>query len=73
MQILHWQKSSYSGDSSNCLEIAETPAFIHIRDSKIAVGPQLAFQPSVWRLFIFHATADRRPHQPAAGQPSLGA
>ncbi|WP_406100506.1 DUF397 domain-containing protein [Streptomyces canus] len=73
MQTLQWQKSTYSGDSSNCLEIAATPAFIHIRDSKSAEGPQLAFQPPAWSLFIFHATADRHPHPSLAAQPSLGA
>jgi hypothetical protein len=72
MQPIHWRKSTYSGDGSNCVEIAATPAFIHIRDSKIAEGPQLAFQPSVWRLFIVHAAADRRPHRPAPGLPGLG-
>ncbi len=34
MPNLHWQKSTYSPDGSNCLEIAPTPTTIHIRDSK---------------------------------------
>ncbi|CAM5674940.1 DUF397 domain-containing protein [Streptomyces aurantiogriseus] len=34
MQTLHWQKSSYSGDSSNCLYVAATPTdTIHLRES----------------------------------------
>ncbi|GCB47611.1 DUF397 domain-containing protein [Streptomyces sp. NL15-2K] len=34
-QDLHWQKSSFSaGDSDNdCLEIAATPATLHLRES----------------------------------------
>ncbi|MEV6614542.1 DUF397 domain-containing protein [Streptomyces sp. NPDC051051] len=31
---LHWQKSSYSGDSSNCLYVAATPTgTVHLRES----------------------------------------
>jgi uncharacterized protein DUF397 len=51
---LHWQKSSYSGDSSNCVEIAPAPTAIHIRDSKSPTGPRLAFPPATWSDFIAH-------------------
>jgi len=32
---LHWQKSSYSGggDGNSCLELAATPATLHLRES----------------------------------------
>ncbi|GHE51877.1 DUF397 domain-containing protein [Streptomyces capitiformicae] len=30
---LHWQKSTYCGDASNCLHVAATPAEIHLRES----------------------------------------
>lgn len=34
MQNLHWQKSSYSGDSSNCVYVAATPTgTVHLRES----------------------------------------
>ncbi|WP_416985748.1 DUF397 domain-containing protein [Streptomyces sp. T028] len=34
MQTLHWQKSSYSGDSSNCVTIAASPTgSLHLRES----------------------------------------
>ena len=34
MQTLHWQKSSYSGDGSNCVNIAATPTgTLHLRES----------------------------------------
>ncbi|MFJ5974002.1 DUF397 domain-containing protein [Streptomyces sp. NPDC093060] len=52
IQILHWQKSTYSGDSSNCVEIAARPSVIHIRDSKSSTGPQLTVTPSTWADFL---------------------
>ncbi|MEV1065860.1 DUF397 domain-containing protein [Streptomyces sp. NPDC050263] len=34
MQPLHWQKSSYSGDGSNCVNIAAGPTgTLHLRES----------------------------------------
>ena len=34
MRTLHWQKSSYSGDSSNCVNIAADPnGALHLRES----------------------------------------
>ena len=34
MQTLHWQKSSYSGDSSNCVNVAADPTgTLHLRES----------------------------------------
>lgn len=48
MHILHWRKSSYSGDSSNCVEVSTTPAAVHIRDSKNPVGPRLTISDSTW-------------------------
>ncbi|MEV7790417.1 DUF397 domain-containing protein [Streptomyces sp. NPDC087512] len=51
---LAWFKSSYS-DSSNpndCVEVALTPATVHIRDSKHADGPRLAVTPEAWAGFV---------------------
>ncbi|CAK7281737.1 DUF397 domain-containing protein [Streptomyces misionensis] len=51
---LHWFKSSHS-DSSNgndCVEIAPTPAAVHVRDSKKADGPRLALTPEAWSEFV---------------------
>ncbi|WP_155054626.1 DUF397 domain-containing protein [Streptomyces blattellae] len=59
MQTLHWQKSTYSGDSSNCVEIATTLTTIHVRDSKTPTGPHLTFPPTAWADFLSHA-ADAR-------------
>lgn len=34
MQTLHWQKSSYSGDSSNCVYVAASATgTLHLRES----------------------------------------
>lgn len=34
MSTLHWQKSSYSSEGNNCLELAATPdGKIHLRES----------------------------------------
>ncbi|MER6535789.1 DUF397 domain-containing protein [Streptomyces sp. 900105755] len=52
MHILNWRKSTYSGDSSNCVEIATSPAAVHIRDSKRPVGPRLKVRPATWTHFL---------------------
>ena len=55
---LRWFKSSYS-DSSNgndCVEIAVTPATIHIRDSKIPDTAHLTVTPTTWENFLSHVS-----------------
>ncbi|WP_416974475.1 DUF397 domain-containing protein [Streptomyces sp. 4F14] len=52
MQAPTWQKSSYSAETSNCLEIAPTPTTIHIRDSKTPTTPHLTFPHSAWTTFL---------------------
>ncbi|MET9654509.1 DUF397 domain-containing protein [Streptomyces sp. NPDC006460] len=55
---LVWFKSSYSGSSGDdCVEVAITPAFVHVRDSKDSGGPRLALPASVWADFVAHASA----------------
>ncbi|MFI7316138.1 DUF397 domain-containing protein [Streptomyces venezuelae] len=55
---LEWHKSSYSSsnESGDCVEIATTPAHIHIRDSKTPHTPHLTLTPSTWSAFITYAT-----------------
>ncbi|MDX2679935.1 DUF397 domain-containing protein [Streptomyces soliscabiei] len=51
---LVWFKSSYS-DSSNpndCVEVANTPDTIHVRDSKHAAGPRLQLSSEAWANFV---------------------
>ncbi|MFD4598971.1 DUF397 domain-containing protein [Streptomyces sp. NPDC058464] len=62
---LTWSKSSYSSGSEggSCVEVATTPATVHVRDSKNTAtpsrGPHLAFPPATWTAFLSHAaTAD---------------
>ncbi|WEO95891.1 DUF397 domain-containing protein [Streptomyces sp. FXJ1.172] len=51
---LHWFKSSYSSSSEpgDCIEVAEAPTTIHIRDSKNPTGPRLALAPEAWSEFV---------------------
>lgn len=56
---LSWHKSSYSSDSGvDCVEVAACPTTVHVRDSKITDGPQLALAPTAWTDFVHHASAD---------------
>ncbi|MBT2406828.1 MULTISPECIES: DUF397 domain-containing protein [unclassified Streptomyces] len=54
---LDWFKSSYSSSSEgdDCVEVATTPRTVHVRDSKNAQGPRLAFAPHAWTGFVSHA------------------
>ncbi|MFF2214845.1 DUF397 domain-containing protein [Streptomyces antibioticus] len=51
---LVWFKSSYSDgpEGDSCVEVAVAPAEIHIRDSKVTDGPQLALAPAAWTKFV---------------------
>ncbi|MFH8713908.1 DUF397 domain-containing protein [Streptomyces zaomyceticus] len=57
---LAWFKSSYSSGSEgdSCIEIAPTPATVHVRDSKNLGGPQLVLTPSAWAGFVSYAVAN---------------
>ncbi|WP_395573852.1 DUF397 domain-containing protein [Streptomyces sp. BK79] len=57
---LAWFKSSYSDTSepSDCVEVAITPAAIHIRDSKRPHGPRLAVTRAAWAGFVAGTGAD---------------
>ncbi len=44
-----WFKSSYSSpDGDQCLEVANGPTRIHVRDSKVSGGPVLDLAPGAW-------------------------
>ncbi|MER6782168.1 MULTISPECIES: DUF397 domain-containing protein [unclassified Streptomyces] len=50
---LQWFKSSYSsGDGDSCVEVAACADAIHIRDSKVTAGPELAVAPMTWAAFL---------------------
>ncbi|MFF2199258.1 DUF397 domain-containing protein [Streptomyces sp. NPDC058145] len=50
----NWRKSSYSGsgDGNACVEIADSPTRIAVRDSKNPSAGTLAFPPEVFAHFI---------------------
>jgi hypothetical protein len=53
-----WQKSSYSGQSGNCVEVAlNLPGLVAVRDSRSPDAPNLLVSPETWRAFLlaFHA------------------
>ncbi|MFB7217298.1 DUF397 domain-containing protein [Streptomyces sp. NPDC056227] len=53
---LAWFKSTYSGgDGDSCVEVATRPDTVHVRDSKIEEGPQLALSPAAWTGFVAYA------------------
>ncbi|GAA4538517.1 DUF397 domain-containing protein [Streptomyces collinus] len=54
---LAWFKSSYSSGSEgdSCVEVATEPGTVHVRDSKNADGPRLAFEPAAWAGFVPYA------------------
>jgi Domain of unknown function (DUF397) len=55
MDIGHvtWRKSSYSGaNGGNCVEVAQLPAVVAVRDSRDPDGPTLGFSPEEWREFV---------------------
>ncbi|MDH6626394.1 hypothetical protein M2271_004211 [Streptomyces sp. LBL] len=54
---LSWHKSSYSsGSQGDCVEVAACPDTIHVRDSKVRQGPQLALTATAWTTFLSYAT-----------------
>ncbi|MEU1269486.1 DUF397 domain-containing protein [Streptomyces sp. NPDC005799] len=58
---LSWFKSSYSsGGDGDCVEVAITPATIHVRDSKNRRAPHLALSPRTWADFVAHARRESR-------------
>ncbi|MER6421856.1 DUF397 domain-containing protein [Streptomyces sp. NPDC001137] len=56
---LRWFKSSYSDSSEpgDCVEVATTPATIHIRDSKTPDTAHLTVTPTTWENFLGHVSA----------------
>jgi predicted secreted Zn-dependent protease len=49
---LTWRKSTRSGAAGHCVEIANVPSSVLVRDSKDVSGPVLAFGDADWTGFI---------------------
>ncbi|MDK1475303.1 DUF397 domain-containing protein [Streptomyces sp. 549] len=55
---LRWFKSTHSpSDSNECVEVAVTPAAVHVRDSTRPDGPHLHLDPTTWAAFLTRATS----------------
>ena len=53
-----WQKSSYSSQSGNCVEVTRNvPGLVAVRDSKEPRGAKLVVSPETWRAFIRNVRA----------------
>ncbi|MFR0358045.1 DUF397 domain-containing protein [Streptomyces sediminimaris] len=57
---LSWFRSSHSSgpDGDTCVEVANTPGLIHVRDSKHTDGPRLALTREAWSAFVPFASED---------------
>ncbi|KOG91970.1 DUF397 domain-containing protein [Streptomyces varsoviensis] len=51
MPELSWQKSSFSTDQANCVELATSPAGIHLRESDAPEAIVTAKRPAL-RAFV---------------------
>ncbi|MCX4749957.1 DUF397 domain-containing protein [Kitasatospora sp. NBC_01287] len=57
-----WRKSSYSGSTNDCVEVADGFAgLLPVRDSKDAGGPALVFAADAWRAFVAGVRAGEFP------------
>jgi Domain of unknown function (DUF397) len=54
-----WRKSSYSGGNGACVEVADLPEAMAVRDSKDPDGPKLTFSRQVWTAFVERTKDDR--------------
>lgn len=53
LSILKWQKSTYSGNSGNCVEVRSSRAgSVAVRDSKQVPGPVLTVHGDQWGAFV---------------------
>jgi hypothetical protein len=55
----HWHKSSRSSGNGACVEVADLPEAIAVRDSKDPDGPRLAFSRQSWTTFVERTKDDR--------------
>ena len=52
-----WHKSSFSGNSGQCVEVLQECDQRAVRDSKSPGGPQLVFTAAEWEAFILGVKA----------------
>jgi hypothetical protein len=52
MEVMNWRRASFSGSyGQNCVEVANLPRAVAVRDSKNPDGPKLTFTPAGWQAF----------------------
>ncbi|BEL08563.1 hypothetical protein Q0Z83_067540 [Actinoplanes sichuanensis] len=56
--LLTWRKSRRSANG-NCVEVANQDGSVFVRDSKNPSGPVLAFDVTVFRVFLAHLGRQR--------------
>jgi hypothetical protein len=54
-----WRKSTASGASGDCVEVAVTARHVLVRDSKLSSGSVLSFTHREWRAFLTAVRAYR--------------
>ncbi|HEX9066349.1 MAG TPA: DUF397 domain-containing protein [Streptosporangiaceae bacterium] len=47
-----WHKSTFSGPNGDCVEAAELPAGVAVRNSRFPDGPALLFTEAEWDAFL---------------------
>jgi hypothetical protein len=47
-----WRRSSFSGGGNNCVEVAEGPSHIQVRDSKNPGGPRLRLTRAAFAAYL---------------------
>lgn len=51
MDEISWRTSRYTGQTGNCVEVADLLDGCAVRDSKDPTGPVLRFGPAQWAAF----------------------
>jgi Domain of unknown function (DUF397) len=60
MEVMNWRRSSFSSSNGqNCVEVANLPRVVAVRDSKDPSGPVLSVAPQDWRAFADQVKAGR--------------
>ncbi|MFI9808169.1 DUF397 domain-containing protein [Streptomyces sp. NPDC052301] len=55
-----WRKSSYSGNTGGeCVEVADLPALVAVRDSKDPGHGTLTLSPEAFAAFVRYAAGER--------------
>jgi len=69
-----WRKSSRSGQTSNCVEVARNlPGSVAVRDSKRPAGPALVVSRTAWHAFTTGIKAGQFDVRLATARPRAAA